>query len=66
MTRNLVLAGNFNLTNNNEMFEILVELGQHPRNRTDTIVVMEKIGHFLDEAIDSIFRKYKNKGKKKY
>ncbi len=62
MTRNLVLAGNFNLTNNNEMFEILVELGQHPRNRTDTIVVMEKIGHFLDEAIDSIFRKYKNKG----
>ncbi len=62
MTRNLVLAGNFNLTNNNEMFEMLVELGQHPRNRTDTVVVMEKIGHFLDEAIDAIFRKYKSKG----
>ena len=64
MTRNLVLAGNFNLTNNNEMFEMLVELGQHPRNRTDTVVVMEKIGHFLDEAIDAIFRKYKSKGLK--
>ena len=62
MTRNLVLAGNFNLTNNNEMFEMLVELGQHPRNRTDTVVVLEKIGHFLDEAIDAIFRKYKSKG----
>ena len=62
MTRNLVLAGNFNLTNNNEMFEMLVELGQHPRNRTDTVVVMEKIGHFLDEAIDAIFREYKSKG----
>ena len=62
MTRNLVLAGNFNLTNNNEMFEMLVELGQHPRNKTDTVVVLEKIGHFLDEAIDAIFRKYKTKG----
>ena len=62
MTRNLVLAGNFNLTNNNEMFEMLVELGQHPRNKTDTVVVLEKIGHFLDEAIDAIFRKYKAKG----
>ena len=62
MTRNLVLAGNFNLTNNNEMFEMLVELGQHPRNKTDTVVVLEKIGHFLDEAIDAIFRKYKSKG----
>jgi len=44
------------------MFEMLVELGQHPRNRTDTVVVLEKIGHFLDEAIDAIFRKYKSKG----
>ena len=62
MTRNLVLAGNFNLTNNNELFEMLVELGQHPRNRTDTVVVLEKIGHFLDEANDSIFRKYRREG----
>ena len=43
------------------MFEMRVELGQHPRNRTDTVVVLEKIGHFLDEAIDAIFRKYKSK-----
>ena len=62
MTRNLVLAGNFNLTNNPELFEMLVELGQHPRNHTDTVVVLEKIGHFLDEANDSIFRKYRRKG----
>ena len=64
MTRNLVVAGNFNLTNNQELFEMLVELGQHPRNRTDTVVVLEKIGHFLDEANDSIFRKYRKEGMK--
>ena len=58
MTRNLVMAGNFNLTNNSELFEMLVDLGQHPRNRTDTVIVLEKIGHFLDEANDAIFRKY--------
>ena len=58
MTRNLVMAGNFNLTNNAELFEMLVDLGQHPRNRTDTVIVLEKIGHFLDEANDAIFRKY--------
>ncbi len=58
MTRNLVMAGNFNLTNNVELFEMLVDLGQHPRNRTDTVIVLEKIGHFLDEANDAIFRKY--------
>ncbi len=58
MTRNLVMAGNFNLTNNVELFEMLVDLGQHPRNHTDTVIVLEKIGHFLDEANDAIFRKY--------
>ncbi|MBA61618.1 MAG: amidophosphoribosyltransferase [Planctomycetaceae bacterium] len=58
MTRNLVMAGNFNLTNNSELFEMLVDLGQHPRNQTDTVIVLEKIGHFLDEANDAIFRKY--------
>ncbi len=58
LTRNLVMAGNFNLTNNAELFEMLVDLGQHPRNRTDTVIVLEKIGHFLDEANDAIFRKY--------
>lgn len=62
MTRNLAVAGNFNLTNNNELFELLVELGQHPRNRADTVMVMEKIGHFLDEANDKLFRKYRKEG----
>jgi amidophosphoribosyltransferase len=62
MTRNLVLAGNFNLTNNRELFEMLVELGQHPRNHTDTVVVLEKMGHFLDEANESIFRKHRKAG----
>jgi amidophosphoribosyltransferase len=62
MTRNLVLAGNFNLTNNDELFDMLVELGQHPRNKTDTVMVLEKIGHFLDEANDFLFRKYRKEG----
>ena len=62
MTRNLVVAGNFNLTNNDELFDILVELGQHPRNKTDTVMVLEKIGHFLDEANDFLFRKYRKEG----
>jgi len=62
MTRNLVLAGNFNLTNNDELFDMLVELGQHPRNKTDTVMVLEKIGHFLDEANDFLFRRYRKEG----
>ncbi len=62
MTRNLVLAGNFNLTNNDELFDMLVDLGQHPRNKTDTVMVLEKIGHFLDEANDFLFRKYRKEG----
>jgi amidophosphoribosyltransferase len=49
MTRNLVLAGNFNLTNVDELFSLLVELGQHPKEKADTVTAMEKIGHFLDE-----------------
>ncbi|MEY4973806.1 MAG: hypothetical protein RLZZ55_594, partial [Bacteroidota bacterium] len=48
MTRNLVVAGNFNLTNVDELFGTLVELGQHPKEKSDTVTVMEKIGHFLD------------------
>lgn len=62
MTRNLVLAGNFNLTNNDELFDNLVELGQHPRNKEDTVMVLEKIGHFLDEANDFLYRKYRAEG----
>lgn len=62
MTRNLAIAGNFNLTNNDELFDMLVELGQHPRNKADTVMVLEKIGHFLDEANDFLFRKYRKDG----
>lgn len=62
MTRNLAIAGNFNLTNNDELFDMLVELGQHPRNKADTVMVLEKIGHFLDEANDFLFRKYRKEG----
>ncbi len=61
-TRNLVLAGNFNLTNVDELFSNLIDLGQHPIETSDTITVMEKIGHFLDEEVEHIFRHYKDKG----
>lgn len=61
-TRNLVLAGNFNLTNNDRLFETLVELGQHPRSEKDTVMVLEKIGHFLDEENDRLFRKFRKEG----
>lgn len=59
-SRNLVVAGNFNMTNVDELFEILVNLGQHPKEKVDTVTVMEKIGHFLDEENNEIFRKYKD------
>jgi len=60
-TRNLVLAGNFNMTNVDELFQQLVELGQHPKQMNDTVTILEKIGHFLDEANDAIYYKYKDK-----
>lgn len=59
MSRNLVIAGNFNLTNVDELFAHLVELGQHPREKADTITVMEKIGHFLDKENDRLFKQFK-------
>lgn len=58
-SRNLVMAGNFNMTNVDELFEKLVSLGQHPKEVVDTVTVMEKIGHFLDEANQAIFNKYR-------
>ena len=61
-SRNLVLAGNFNLTNNDELFEALVDLGQHPIDETDTVMVLEKIGHFLDEENDRLFREFRKEG----
>jgi amidophosphoribosyltransferase len=62
MHRNLILAGNFNMTNVKELFSNLVELGQHPKEYTDTITVMEKIGHFLDDAVSKIYSDLKNEG----
>lgn len=60
-SRNLVMAGNFNMTNVEELFNILVGLGQFPKDKVDTVTVMEKIGHFLDEENQRIFDKYKDK-----
>ncbi|MFN3839859.1 MAG: amidophosphoribosyltransferase [Cyclobacteriaceae bacterium] len=59
-SRNLVMAGNFNMTNVDELFDILVNLGQHPKEKVDTVTVMEKIGHFLDEEVQGLFEKYKD------
>ncbi len=60
--RNLILAGNFNMTNVKELFANLVELGQHPKEYTDTITIMEKIGHFLDDAVSKIYKDLKKEG----
>jgi amidophosphoribosyltransferase len=65
-TRNLVVAGNFNLTNVDELFNHLVELGQHPREKSDTVTVMEKIGHFLDEENEKLFKVFKLQGYKNH
>jgi len=62
MHRNLIVAGNFNMTNNQELFDHLVTLGQHPKEMSDTVTVMERIGHFLDDAVDKKYRELKNKG----
>jgi len=62
MTRNLVLAGNFNMTNVDELFQQLVEIGQHPKEKADTVTVLEKIGHFLDEENDRLYYDFKQKG----
>jgi len=62
MTRNLVVAGNFNLTNVDELFDVLVEIGQHPKEKSDTVTVMEKIGHFLDVENEEIYERYKSLG----
>ena len=62
MHRNLILAGNFNMTNVNELFEGLVELGQHPKEKADTVTIMEKIGHFLDDAVAKKYKQLKVEG----
>lgn len=58
-TRNLVLAGNFNLTNVDEIFDRLIELGQHPKDYSDTVTILENVGHFLDREVQRLFEKFK-------
>ncbi len=65
MNRNLIVAGNFNMTNNKELFDDLVSLGQHPKEMSDTVTVMENIGHFLDEAVIKIYKKLRKEGMSK-
>ena len=60
--RNLILAGNFNMTNSMELFNSLIELGQHPKEYTDTVIIMEKIGHFLDDAVRKMYKELKKEG----
>lgn len=66
MHRNLIVAGNFNMTNVFKLFDKLVELGQHPKEKADTITVMEKIGHFLDDAVAKVYKKLKKEGYSKF
>ncbi len=62
MTRNLVLAGNFNMTNVDELFQRLVDFGQYPVETSDTVTILEKIGHFLDESNQELYHKFKKEG----
>lgn len=62
MHRNLIVAGNFNMTNVRELFQDLVNLGQHPKQMADTVTVMEKIGHFLDEEVANLYQQCKEEG----
>ncbi|HBK82360.1 MAG TPA: amidophosphoribosyltransferase, partial [Flavobacterium sp.] len=62
MHRNLIVAGNFNMTNVKELFQSLVDLGQHPKEMADTVTVMEKIGHFLDDEVTDIYHQCKQNG----
>lgn len=62
MSRSLVLAGNFNMTNMDEMLEKLISLGQHPVKTADTAIVLEKIGKFLDDEVQRLFRLHKDAG----
>ncbi|MEO9952526.1 amidophosphoribosyltransferase [Nonlabens sp.] len=62
MHRNLIMAGNFNMTNVNKLFNKLVSLGQHPKDMADTVTVMEKVGHFQDRQVSKLYKKFKAKG----
>jgi len=60
--KNLIVAGNFNMTNSGALLKELIELGQHPKEYTDTVTVLEKIGHFLDDEVQDLYYKFKQKG----
>jgi amidophosphoribosyltransferase len=62
MSKNLMIAGNFNLTNVEELFQSLVNIGQHPNRTSDTITILEKLGHFLDDENEDLYRKFKKEG----
>ncbi|WBL25819.1 amidophosphoribosyltransferase [Zunongwangia sp. HGR-M22] len=62
MHRNLIVAGNFNMTNVNQLFNNLIKLGQHPKEKADTVTIMEKIGHFLDSEVRKLYKKLKKEG----
>lgn len=62
MHRNLIIAGNFNMTNTNELFDNLIKLGMHPKEKADTVTVMERIGHFLDDEVRKLYKKAKARG----
>ncbi len=62
MSKNLMIAGNFNLTNVDELFQSLINIGQHPKKTSDTVTVLEKLGHFLDDENEEIYRKFKDQG----
>lgn len=62
MHRNLIVAGNFNMTNVDELFDNLIQIGQHPKEMADTVTVMEKIGHFLDDAVSKLYKQIKKEG----
>ena len=62
MHRNIIVAGNFNMTNVDELFNNLVHIGQHPKEMADTVTVMEKIGHFLDDAVAKLYKQIKKEG----
>ena len=62
MHKNLMMAGNFNMTNVDELFETLINLGQHPKEKADTVTVLERTGHFLDEEVNKLWSKFKKEG----
>ena len=66
MARNLMIAGNYNITNTEELFQNLIELGQQPKEKSDNVLMLEKIGHFIDEENQRLFGIFKSQGFSNY